>query len=158
LRVQGDWKNLWNIHTSRFVEHAYQQEWDWENTLCLVNGCAHCARRRRIGHVLFECVGSTKCWVETELSGAINPRLQRFRSTKELILDICNKEEREVVGKVALLACVIWIICGIITRFQSRQLGVQTNQMCGDWSSVQGVQREAGGCYNAAYYVVATAK
>jgi hypothetical protein len=26
LRVQGDWKNLGNIHTSRFVEPAYQQE------------------------------------------------------------------------------------------------------------------------------------
>ncbi|GAU32101.1 hypothetical protein TSUD_358070 [Trifolium subterraneum] len=49
-----------------------------------------------------------EAWTIMGLESVIVPRLQRFDNIRELIFDICAKEDIEVAGRVALLMWSLW--------------------------------------------------
>jgi hypothetical protein len=47
-------------------------------------------------------------WAEAQLYYVIAARLQQFNSVKEVILDICSKETKDVARRVAVMIWIIW--------------------------------------------------
>jgi hypothetical protein len=59
-------------------------------------------------HVLFGCTASSQSWTAAGLSSIINSRLLEFTDVKNLIHDICSKENKELAGRFAVMVWSLW--------------------------------------------------
>jgi hypothetical protein len=59
-------------------------------------------------HLLLECEGSKEAWNVTGLASIITPRLHPFYNIKDLILDVCCKENKDVAGRITMLLWNTW--------------------------------------------------
>jgi hypothetical protein len=70
-----------------------------------------------------------------------------FNNIKDLILDICCKESREVVGKMAILLCIIWqnrnnYVWNEV-KIGAQQAAIQAENMWNEWAIVNGAKADA---------------
>lgn len=58
--------------------------------------------------MFFGCRTTNQSWRATCLCSTIEPRLHNFSDTKTLILDICSREDKRNVIRVAVLIWMLW--------------------------------------------------
>ncbi|PNY13385.1 ribonuclease H [Trifolium pratense] len=59
-------------------------------------------------HVFFTCPQVVDCWTAAGLYDVIYNRLSSFNNVAELLLNICNHEDENTAGRVAMLIWCIW--------------------------------------------------
>ncbi|GAU22732.1 hypothetical protein TSUD_138570 [Trifolium subterraneum] len=59
-------------------------------------------------HVFFTCPQVVDCWTAAGLHDVIYNRLSSFNNVAELLLNICNNEDENIAGRVAMLIWCIW--------------------------------------------------
>ncbi|XP_058732901.1 uncharacterized protein LOC131604482 [Vicia villosa] len=80
----------------------------WREDQC-PTGCQFCdANIEDDWHILFACSTTIQCWRAAGLYSIIESRLTSFDDARALIFDICSREDRKIVGRVAVMLEVIW--------------------------------------------------
>ncbi|KAI5390319.1 hypothetical protein KIW84_075578 [Lathyrus oleraceus] len=81
----------------------------YNNTLSRVLHIANRARTlKRMVDTFFGSIIMNQSWQITGLSSIIDPQIHKFIDAKNLILDICNKEDMRTAGRVAVLIWILW--------------------------------------------------
>jgi ribonuclease HI len=95
-------------------------------------------------HVLFGCTASSQSWTAAGLSSIINSRLLEFTDVKNLIHDICSKENKELAGRFAVMVWSLWNNRNNWIwnneKSEASQLGKQAFSMWKEWFDAQHVQ------------------
>ncbi|GAU35683.1 hypothetical protein TSUD_162550 [Trifolium subterraneum] len=79
------------------------------------------------------------------LEHVVQPRLQHYSNTGDVILQLCKNEDRTVAGQVAMLLWVLWNNRNNSlwndSKEPGRSLGIKAMQLWQEWNSVQQQQQ-----------------
>ncbi|GAU30587.1 hypothetical protein TSUD_392780 [Trifolium subterraneum] len=149
--VTGSWKNLWQIRAPPKAKHLLwricreclptrSQLWQ-HHVQCPIN-CELCNNADEDAwHALFDCAEVKSSWAVAGLNTVITTRLQSCASVKEVIMDICSNESKEIAGRVAVLIWGIWNNRNQWLWNDERkdvtQLGAQAMHLWNEWYRAQ---------------------
>ncbi|KAK2384992.1 putative mitochondrial protein [Trifolium repens] len=146
-----DWKWLWKIHAPPKTKHLLwrickgclptRTRLQQRHVSCPSN-CPLCDFEEEDDlHVLFRCENSKSAWQSSGLYHLIASHIQRDASAKEVILKVCQFNDRNDAGKAAML---IWILWNNRNNWvwnqekeQGQQLGFKAISFWQEWKAVQ---------------------
>jgi ribonuclease HI len=151
---QEEWKKLWKIHAPPKAKHLLWRicKGCLPTRIRLQERCVPCPincplcdhNDENDWHFLFNCVDSVQGRIFAGLDHVVTNRIQQFSNAKELILDICAKEDTHTAGQFAFLIWLLWKNRNNSVwnneKETGRCLGVKAQQLWNEWYAVQAWQ------------------
>ncbi|XP_058775913.1 uncharacterized protein LOC131650213 [Vicia villosa] len=101
LRDLFDYSMVRDILQVPLSEEVIEDRMIWKDDLCGHN-------YEDDWHVFVGCSETFSCWQSAGLNDIISPRLHSFQDLKSFIFDICLKDDRYTVGRVAVMLEGLW--------------------------------------------------
>jgi hypothetical protein len=151
---QENWNSLWSIKAPPKAKHLLWRicKGCLPTRVRLQEKCVSCSLNCPICdhnyeddmHVLFDCAESLRARQFAGLDHVVSNRIQHFNNTKDLILDVCAKEDTTTAGQFAVLIWMIWKNRNNSVwnneKEHGRNIGISARQFWLEWNSAQQMQ------------------
>jgi ribonuclease HI len=154
---EGVWNTMWKIHAPPKVKHFLwricrdclptRTRLQERRVHCPLS-CPVCSHHFEDDwHIFFMCNDSVQARQTAGLENVIAPRLLHYNNVKDVIFDVCTREDQQVAGAVAVLLWSIWnnrnsCVWNEIKE-TGRSIGFKAWQVWNEWYSVHHMQQQA---------------